>query len=482
MALYIRKRPISRIVYSYLIPFASAGLCLASLVKVGVLTPQGVTSLLSGDFFVGVFVAICSLCWWHVYIRLEEERVLPLFATALGVSALLFLALSVLPVGFVRMVVFVGMPLVMCICFFPLLTDDICADIPSAYLRVSIGQMGDDQSPSSKYNPDESFAISQERDSGDRCVQPNLAAQQPKSFHDDNGVPKERVRLPRVIVSLIVLSSCVVNPLLDLFPISLYEESMVYRILTRPALVYAVAAVVISIILIIVTRRKPLRLSVLSYAGFALVTVGYLTFPYRPVGGLPLSVAEVGRLLILIFIGIILIRFIKNKQCIADADWLYAVSGLIFCAGMLACDIIVIAVQLMPDFDYLDLRFRSLFGGVVIAILVALLLGPLPRVDAFVSISASDKRSGQPMEKETAPMFEARFEQVCASFAEDFGLSARESEVFTLLASGRDVPYIERELVLAKSTVKTHVKHIYEKCGVSSRQNLLDMFENYRTR
>ena len=72
------------------------------------------------------------------------------------------------------------------------------------------------------------------------------------------------------------------------------------------------------------------------------------------------------------------------------------------------------------------------------------------------------------------------FKQLCTEFAEAHNLSARESEVLTLIANGRDVPYIERELVLAKSTVKTHIKHIYEKCGVSSRQDLLDMLEEYK--
>ena len=56
--------------------------------------------------------------------------------------------------------------------------------------------------------------------------------------------------------------------------------------------------------------------------------------------------------------------------------------------------------------------------------------------------------------------------------------SPREAEVFRLLAKGRSLPYIEEELVISHSTARTHVKHIYEKAGISSRQELHDLIEN----
>ena len=56
------------------------------------------------------------------------------------------------------------------------------------------------------------------------------------------------------------------------------------------------------------------------------------------------------------------------------------------------------------------------------------------------------------------------------AFAQAHRLSPREREILGLISKGRDVPYIEQELVLSKSTVKTHIRHIYEKCEVSSRR------------
>lgn len=57
------------------------------------------------------------------------------------------------------------------------------------------------------------------------------------------------------------------------------------------------------------------------------------------------------------------------------------------------------------------------------------------------------------------------------------GLTSREREVATLLAQGRTIPYIAETLCIAQSTVKTHVRHIYEKMGVKDRQDLIDSLQ-----
>ena len=66
---------------------------------------------------------------------------------------------------------------------------------------------------------------------------------------------------------------------------------------------------------------------------------------------------------------------------------------------------------------------------------------------------------------------------ICLRLTEEHGLSGREAEILGYLARGRSQPYIREELVLSKNTVATHVKHIYQKLGVHSRQELLDLFE-----
>lgn len=67
--------------------------------------------------------------------------------------------------------------------------------------------------------------------------------------------------------------------------------------------------------------------------------------------------------------------------------------------------------------------------------------------------------------------------QRCSLLSEKCELSPREKEILVFLAQGRSGPYIQEELCIAKSTVKTHVRHIYEKVGVTSRQELLDTLQ-----
>ena len=63
----------------------------------------------------------------------------------------------------------------------------------------------------------------------------------------------------------------------------------------------------------------------------------------------------------------------------------------------------------------------------------------------------------------------------CERFACRYGLSARETEVLALIARGRSVQAAADELFVAHSTVKTHIKHIYQKMGLHSRDELFEL-------
>ena len=71
----------------------------------------------------------------------------------------------------------------------------------------------------------------------------------------------------------------------------------------------------------------------------------------------------------------------------------------------------------------------------------------------------------------------AQGEDSAAVFARAVGLTARETETLSLLVRGRTLPYIANELFVTTGTVKTHVRHIYEKALVNNRQELLDKVE-----
>ncbi len=65
----------------------------------------------------------------------------------------------------------------------------------------------------------------------------------------------------------------------------------------------------------------------------------------------------------------------------------------------------------------------------------------------------------------------------CAEIARRYKLSAREEEVLLLLAQHKTVGIIERELVIANGTAKAHVRHIYQKLDIHTRQELFDLLD-----
>lgn len=60
----------------------------------------------------------------------------------------------------------------------------------------------------------------------------------------------------------------------------------------------------------------------------------------------------------------------------------------------------------------------------------------------------------------------------CQILASDYKLSKREAEVLGYLSLDWSAPRIEEKLCISNSTVKTHIKHIYVKLGIHSRDEL----------
>lgn len=57
------------------------------------------------------------------------------------------------------------------------------------------------------------------------------------------------------------------------------------------------------------------------------------------------------------------------------------------------------------------------------------------------------------------------------------GLTEREAEILVYLARGRTKAYIADALFVTENTVRSHVRNIYSKLDVHTRQELLDLLE-----
>ncbi len=108
------------------------------------------------------------------------------------------------------------------------------------------------------------------------------------------------------------------------------------------------------------------------------------------------------------------------------------------------------------------------FTTTVPVVLLGLLFGLSLMLQRPIHATPPD---GAPVTKEESPEFNL------AAFATDHGLSPRETEVFELLVKGRSAPFIRDELCISLNTVTSHIKHIYTKLEVHTRQELIDLVD-----
>lgn len=68
----------------------------------------------------------------------------------------------------------------------------------------------------------------------------------------------------------------------------------------------------------------------------------------------------------------------------------------------------------------------------------------------------------------------------CSSLARAFDLTPREAELLVELAQGRTLRAISEKLTVSENTVKYHVRGIYQKLGVHTRDEVIELVSNAR--
>lgn len=63
----------------------------------------------------------------------------------------------------------------------------------------------------------------------------------------------------------------------------------------------------------------------------------------------------------------------------------------------------------------------------------------------------------------------------CMTLGRQFSLTQSEVAIFAMVARGRSARYIADELGVSFNTVRTHIRHVYEKLGIHSKQELIDL-------
>ena len=76
-----------------------------------------------------------------------------------------------------------------------------------------------------------------------------------------------------------------------------------------------------------------------------------------------------------------------------------------------------------------------------------------------------------------APQQGDALEARCNALAEGYGFTPRETEILVLLGQGRTARGISEKLYVSETTVKYHIKSIYQKLGVHARGEVIDLIE-----
>lgn len=154
--------------------------------------------------------------------------------------------------------------------------------------------------------------------------------------------------------------------------------------------------------------------------------------------------------------------------CIAGALWfsrtipqrrLAAAAAIVSCIFAAS----TLSRNLVSSFSQHDLTFLVLAAVLLTMSLVLAIIGT-------PQLATSRLTQGEPSSI-------GDLELRCSALAEDFHLTQRERDVFLLLARGYSQKSIADKLFVSENTVKSHRRHIYQKIGISSQQELIDMIE-----
>lgn len=83
-----------------------------------------------------------------------------------------------------------------------------------------------------------------------------------------------------------------------------------------------------------------------------------------------------------------------------------------------------------------------------------------------------------PSQQANKPNLLSDLETCCNRVADKGGPSKREREVLLFLGRGYSPAYVAKKMFLSDSTVRSHIKSIYKKLDIHSREDLLQLIEN----
>lgn len=176
---------------------------------------------------------------------------------------------------------------------------------------------------------------------------------------------------------------------------------------------------------------------------------------------------------------------ITRQQGISPLRTLGIAYGSMEAAGALSYPLILFSEQALNGgfaAQWSTIALVALFAFIIVSVGVLIPFADKQRAGGPLDGSSgvpvnADAKAMQPDEKpeeRISPEAPSALEALLRSY----GLTERELEVALLLSEGRNVPYIQEHLVISQGTAQTHTYHIYQKLGIHSKQELIEIARN----
>lgn len=227
--------------------------------------------------------------------------------------------------------------------------------------------------------------------------------------------------------------------------------------------VVAIAAVA-GIAIVRLHRNPAIDLSKLSWMSVPLLVTGLVIYVAGEQPLLRLAVVLIVLSMIISFLHLMAHFAALAHRPDLLSDQMFAWGWLAPSVGMFAGVFAGIVCRLVDD-PSIKLFLSVMGGALVVALIVSM------RSVEKIAISRREKEIDRQADAESAAKSEDQMDEVFS----DLGLSVREKEVASLLLQGRSQAVIAEQLFVAASTVNTHVKHIYRKANVCSKQEFIDV-------
>lgn len=197
--------------------------------------------------------------------------------------------------------------------------------------------------------------------------------------------------------------------------------------------------------------------STFSIASFSLV----LAFGSQSLGASACMATGYSILEVTLYLIIVDIALFSKTNLLKIASAFYIVDSAAYVIGELLAEGTIL--------EMLEVRILSIILILLLAV-TAIWIFQDKAINSFLWV-ANENPEQQEAKNELG------FEKKVGIVARRYHLSPRETEVLKLFATGRSAAFIAELMFVTTNTVRTHVKHIYEKCGIHSRQELITLIE-----